>query len=285
LDSIYKNLNSGFINEDDMVVMQRRIITRTYLLSWFVPDVLSSIPIELFIQSARSTQSDDHGGSTAHYARTSKTMKLMRMLKLMKVFRLMRVNRVFKYMRLASQWMSDRVGFTFNASTQGVIRIGKLFGMLLLLAHWIGCLNYMLCRIWDFPEESWVVQYNIEPGAATMGKQYTWSFFKAMQLMISSGMDSWGGSDNCMEVAVRSGNAIRHRESSQWCEVESWTMLVCLYIGTIFCALLISEVSSIIIDINREAQASAKLLQRTNQYMSAKNLPYETRWVGSKCSN
>jgi CRP-like cAMP-binding protein len=80
-----------------------------------------------------------------------------------------------------------------------------------------------------------------------------------------------------MEVAVRSGNAIRHRESSEWCEVESWTMLVCLYIGTIFCALLISEVSSIIIDINREAQESAKLLQRTNQYMSAKNLPYETR--------
>jgi hypothetical protein len=187
---VVKNLNSGFINEDDIVVMQRRIITRAYLLSWFVPDVLSSIPIELFIQVQ---QSDGGGGGSAHYARTSKTMKLMRMLKLMKVFRLMRVNRVFKYMRLASQWMSDRIGFTSSASNQGVIRIGKLFGMLLLLAHWIGCLNYMLCRIWDFPEESWVVQYNIAPGAATMGKQYTWSFFKAMQLMISSGMDSWGG--------------------------------------------------------------------------------------------
>merc|ERR1712185_483057 len=95
--------------------------------------------------------------------------------------------------------------------------------------------------------------------------------------MISSGIDSWGGSDNCIEQGIAPGNAIRVRHDSNWCDVESWIQLVCLYIGTIFCALLISEISSIIIDINREAQEFAKLLQKTNVYMSAKKLPYELR--------
>ena len=62
-----------------------------------------------------------------------------------------------------------------------------------------------------------------------------------------------------------------------WPQVENWTILLCLYVGAVFCALLISEVSSIIINLNSGSRALRELMLRANQYMSDNRLPFDLR--------
>ena len=76
---------TGFVNEDDVVIMDRNIITRSYATSWFLPDLMSSIPFSLMFpggDDGGDGSGSDAGGNSADYARTSKTMKLLRLIRL-----------------------------------------------------------------------------------------------------------------------------------------------------------------------------------------------------------
>jgi hypothetical protein len=46
LIDIVKNFNTGFINQDDVVVMDRPSVIKNYVKGWFLIDLMSSIPIE-----------------------------------------------------------------------------------------------------------------------------------------------------------------------------------------------------------------------------------------------
>ena len=105
-----QNFNSGTINSDDVVILDRRLITRQYLMSWFLLDLFSSIPLELFFMG----QSSGDGEDSTQYTRTTKSMKLLRLLKLAKLLRLLKVNRVFWVLRIITQVISDRIGITMR---------------------------------------------------------------------------------------------------------------------------------------------------------------------------
>jgi hypothetical protein len=266
---IIKNFNSGTINSDDVVILDRKLIARQYFFSWFFLDLFSSIPLELFLSGGDS--SSNGGGDSTQYARTTKSMKLLRLLKLAKLLRLLKVNRVFWVLRTISQIFSDRIGVTLQM--KATWNLCRLFIQLLLIAHWVGCLNFMLCRLYDFPEESWVSRLDIRH--ASNSEQWSWSFYKALSYMIGVGLDTGGVSVNCMTYYEALDMDVR--KPSSWCEVENWNILVCLYVGAVFCALLISEVSSIIISVNAKGQAVQDLLHKANDYMRAKRLPVATR--------
>jgi CRP-like cAMP-binding protein len=268
---IVKNFNSGTVNSDDVVILDRKLITRQYITSWFFLDLFSSVPLELFVGGENSS-----GGT--QYTRTTKSMKLLRLLKLAKLFRLLKVNRVFWVLRIVSQVVSDRIGVTLQM--KATWNLCRLFMQLLLIAHWVGCLNFMICRLYDFPEESWVSRLNIRD--APNSEQWSWSFYKALSYMIGVGLDTGGVSVNCMDVYYElnefdDGITMDVRRNSEWCEVENWNILICLYVGAVFCALLISEVSSIIISVNAKGQAVQDLMHKANDYMRAKRLPVGTR--------
>lgn len=42
-----------------------------------------------------------------------------------------------------------------------VIRIVNLIGMMLLLCHWDGCLQFMVPMLQDFPKDCWVSKINM----------------------------------------------------------------------------------------------------------------------------
>ena len=105
----------------------------------------------------------------------------------------------------------------------------RLFLSLLVLAHWVGCINFMIAREFDFPEDSWVAHADLVDAAAST--QYSWCFFKALMTMIGLGFES----PPLVNTVCT--------ERSDWCTIEHWITLICLYIGSIFYALLISSVS------------------------------------------
>lgn len=48
-----KHLNTGYVDEvSDAAIMDRWLVTRRYMYSWFWPDLFSSIPIDLLFNDA-----------------------------------------------------------------------------------------------------------------------------------------------------------------------------------------------------------------------------------------
>ena len=45
--------NSGFLNDEFVVIDDRKVIAKTYIKGWFSVDVISSIPFGLLNQSAK----------------------------------------------------------------------------------------------------------------------------------------------------------------------------------------------------------------------------------------
>ena len=67
-------------------------------------------------------------------------------------------------------------------------------------------------------------------------------------------------------------------ELTHWCSIEMWISLVSLYIGTIFYALLISNVSSIILSMNVAGRRFKERVSTVDDYMHAKRLPIALRF-------
>jgi len=66
-------------------------------------------------------------------------------------------------------------------------------------------------------------------------------------------------------------------ELSEWCAIEYWITLICLYIGAIFYGILISAISAILQTANKSSQEFDDHLLRIDDYMRSKKLPASMR--------
>ena len=67
----------------------------------------------------------------------------------------------------------------------GLLRICNLILIMMLVAHWNGCIQFFIARAEGFPEESWVALHDLETADPT--EQYAWSMFKALSHMLCIG--------------------------------------------------------------------------------------------------
>ena len=77
------------MDEYDYAIMDRKRVRDNYLQSWFIPDILSSVPIEI-IELMATTGKD--GG----YLRASKILKLLRLSRIAKIIRIMKLSKLTK---------------------------------------------------------------------------------------------------------------------------------------------------------------------------------------------
>ncbi len=267
LIDIVKNFNTGFINVNDDTVMDRRTVIVTYLKGWFIIDLISSIPIEHIVEQNNESQS---------VASANSSLKGLKLLKIAKVLRLFKLTKTFRWIRMLSLKIEERLQWRMS---DGTLKLTKLAIYVLLAAHWLACFQWFICRQYDFPEDSWVVKSDLDPLAMdrdperyppleknpTFLVQYNWSFFKAMAQMIMIGFETPPFTNVSCEVR------------SEWCSIETWITLLCLYIGTVFYALLISNTSTIIMQLNQAKRQFEEKLQAVNEYMRDKKLPSTLR--------
>jgi CRP-like cAMP-binding protein len=121
----------------------------------------------------------------------------------------------------------------------------------------------MICRLHDFPEDSWVV--NSDLVGESPRTQWTWSFFKALAMMIMIGFETPPFTNVNCEVR------------SDWCGIENWITLCCLYIGAVFYSLLISSVASILNSANMSSRIFEEKLGKLDDYMRSQKLPASLR--------
>ena len=124
----------------------------------------------------------ESGGSITSAKQSLKMLKLIRMAKL---FRLFRLNRLFLYMKRLIIFVEETMQFRIS---DGFTKLLRLSVGTLVLAHWIGCFNFLLLRLNDFPPDSWLVYAGLlykDPFT-----QWSWSFFKALSQMIMIGFET-----------------------------------------------------------------------------------------------
>lgn len=271
LCDVVKQFNTGFVRDrESEIVMDRKTITRAYLKSWFFIDFVSSIPIDALMRLAAGS-----GGSGSELLRSSKLLKMLRLLRLAKLLKLLRISRVAKYGRKAITLLEDKYNITISST---VMKFARLFFLVVLLAHWMGCIFFMICRLfgepdaatgtWLYPDDSWVAITGLDAESETT--QYVWSLFKALCLIFMMGFES-PPPMNSQCASVR-GSFL-----SEWCQVESWLTLGGLMVGSVFYAVLIANVSTIIHSMHAARQEYVDKFNRVGDWMKTKRLPVTLR--------
>ncbi|XP_078279740.1 potassium/sodium hyperpolarization-activated cyclic nucleotide-gated channel 2 isoform X2 [Rhinoraja longicauda] len=139
------NFRTGIIIEDNTeIILDPQKIKKTYFKSWFVVDFISSIPVDyIFLIVERGIDSEVY--------KTARALRIVRFTKILSLLRLLRLSRLIRYIH---QW-EEIFHMTYDLAS-AVMRIFNLIGMMLLLCHWDGCLQFLVPLLQDFPKDCWV---------------------------------------------------------------------------------------------------------------------------------
>jgi hyperpolarization activated cyclic nucleotide-gated potassium channel 1 len=253
---VLKNFNVGYTTDDGVLVFDRHMIASNYRRGWFLVDVISSVPID---QLLALLLGNSGGGGDVYQAK--KAFKVLRLVRMTKLLKLLPATPLVQ--RLRAKWI-DVLDYYKVQFSDSAVRMLNLFIFLFILAHWMGCILYMLTRLWSYPKESWVVAAGLmrKDGKPLMSvsNRYMWCLHKAFVLLAGEAYGYPLTSMTC--ESLRS-----------FCRIESWFTILCLYIGTLFYAGLVSNMSAIIVNANLSRRSYQDQLNATNEYMRSKRLP------------
>ncbi|KAH8094439.1 voltage-gated potassium channel [Aureococcus anophagefferens] len=227
---ILKTFNVGFVNYNDVLVMDRYAVARRYASTWLLIDLTSSIPIshilKLFI--------NENGGALVS---GKKALKLARLAKLSKLLKLMRATQFVQRLRTFLFQVLDDLGIRIS---DAVFKLGVA---------------------------SWVVRSGLvdKHGGKrlSVSMRYTWSLYKILASFVQIAFAEPAVSQQCLRA-------------TGWCRVESWVTLLCLYIGTVFFAMLVSNMAAIIANANVGSRNFEEKLNAALEYMRMRKFPRMT---------
>ncbi|GMH69740.1 hypothetical protein TL16_g05229 [Triparma laevis f. inornata] len=268
---VVKNFCTGFIDSNESIIMDQKLVWWNYGTGYFLIDLLSSFPIDPILDmydagdegegvGCDAVNTGDSGGGSDSIVKATKGLKMLKLLRMAKLFRLLRLSRVFRYIKMAVMYLEEKAHIRVSDGFTKLIKLG--IGVL-LICHWIGSFNFMICRLHEFPEDSWVVHSDLvgEPAST----QWSWSFFKALAMMIMIGFETPPFTNVSCDTR------------SDWCCIENWITLGCLYIGAVFYSLLISSVASILNSANMSSRIFEERLNKLDDYMRSQKLPAALR--------
>ena len=116
---------------------------------------------------------------------TKQSLKMLKLLRITKVFRLFRLNRLFLQVKRLALLLEEVMHARISDGFTKLLRLGV---GAMILAHWIGCFNFMLVRLHDFPPDSWIVYAGLEKKSSSV--QWSWSFYKALAQMVMIGFET-----------------------------------------------------------------------------------------------
>jgi hypothetical protein len=114
------------------------------------------------------------------------SVKLLKLLLVFKLFRFRRLKKAYDLAGTISRHIEAHLGGI--RITDGFAKVTSLFFWALILAHWIGCFNFMLVQSYDFPDDSWVVAAGLDEETPVV--QWSFALFKALAAMIVIGFET-----------------------------------------------------------------------------------------------
>ena len=154
---IYINFNTGY-DQGGIIIMDPTYVRSKYLKTWFLFDLVSSFPFDIFVLFNMLNESN---------------YLYFRMPKLLRIFRL---PRLFRYLR---RWQDV---LPINSAA---LRTMKLVFLILAFAHLNACMQFLIAELEGFPEDGWVVRADIMEEKTMV--QYLHSLFRALSHMLCIG--------------------------------------------------------------------------------------------------
>ncbi|KAM6968287.1 uncharacterized protein FYW47_006982 [Aplochiton taeniatus] len=238
------NFRTGIIKEDSTeILLDPRAIRQRYLKSWFLVDFVSSIPVDyIFLMVDLEAHLD------SEVYRTARALRIVRFTKILSLLRLLRLSRLIRYIH---QW-EEIFHMTYDLAS-AMVRIVNLIGMMLLLCHWDGCLQFLVPMLQDFPPDCWVSKNNMVND--TWGVQYSYALFKAMSHML------------CIGYGAQAPEGM----------TDVWLTMLSMIVGATCYAMFIGHATALIQSLDSSRRQYQEKYKQVEQYMSFHKLPADVR--------
>uniref|UniRef100_A0A8D3E2V5 Cyclic nucleotide-binding domain-containing protein n=1 Tax=Scophthalmus maximus TaxID=52904 RepID=A0A8D3E2V5_SCOMX len=235
------NFRTGIIKEDNTeILLDPRAIRQNYLKNWFLVDFVSSIPVDYIFLMVDSLDSEVY--------RTARALRIVRFTKILSLLRLLRLSRLIRYIH---QW-EEIFHMTYDLAS-AMVRIVNLIGMMLLLCHWDGCLQFLVPMLQDFPPDCWVSK-NLMVND-TWGVQYSYALFKAMSHML------------CIGYGAQAPEGM----------TDVWLTMLSMIVGATCYAMFIGHATALIQSLDSSRRQYQEKYKQVEQYMSFHKLPADVR--------
>ncbi|MEQ2194501.1 hypothetical protein XENOCAPTIV_030184 [Xenoophorus captivus] len=222
------------------ILLDPRAIRQKYLKTWFLVDFLSSIPVDYIFLMVDSLDSEVY--------RTARALRIVRFTKILSLLRLLRLSRLIRYIH---QW-EEIFHMTYDLAS-AMVRIVNLIGMMLLLCHWDGCLQFLVPMLQDFPSDCWVSK-NLMVND-TWGVQYSYALFKAMSHML------------CIGYGAQAPEGM----------TDVWLTMLSMIVGATCYAMFIGHATALIQSLDSSRRQYQEKYKQVEQYMSFHKLPADLR--------
>uniref|UniRef100_H3AWT8 Hyperpolarization activated cyclic nucleotide gated potassium and sodium channel 2 n=1 Tax=Latimeria chalumnae TaxID=7897 RepID=H3AWT8_LATCH len=236
------NFRTGIVIEDNTeIILDPKKIKKKYLKTWFVVDFVSSIPVDyIFLIVEKGIDSEVY--------KTARALRIVRFTKILSLLRLLRLSRLIRYIH---QW-EEIFHMTYDLAS-AVMRIFNLIGMMLLLCHWDGCLQFLVPMLQEFPTDCWVSLNNMTND--TWSELYSFALFKAMSHMLCIGYG---------------------RQAPQSMS-DIWLTMLSMIVGATCYAMFIGHATALIQSLDSSRRQYQEKYKQVEQYMSFHKLPADFR--------
>ncbi|XP_061630777.1 potassium/sodium hyperpolarization-activated cyclic nucleotide-gated channel 3 isoform X1 [Phyllopteryx taeniolatus] len=236
------NFRTGIVKEDNTeIVLDPQKIKIKYLKSWFVVDFISSIPVDYIFLIVETRIDSD-------FYKTARALRIVRFTKILSLLRLLRLSRLIRYIH---QW-EEVFHMTYDLAS-AMVRIMNLIGMMLLLCHWDGCLQFLVPMLQDFPPDCWVTRNKMVND--TWGQQYSYALFKAMSHMLCIGYGLYP------PIGM----------------ADVWLTILSMIVGATCFAMFVGHATALIQSLDSSRRQYQEKYKQVEQYMSFHKLPADMR--------
>ncbi|XP_017261081.1 potassium/sodium hyperpolarization-activated cyclic nucleotide-gated channel 3 [Kryptolebias marmoratus] len=236
------NFRTGIVKEDNTeIILDPQKIKIKYLKGWFVVDFVSSIPVD-YIFLIVETRID------SEFYKTARALRIVRFTKILSLLRLLRLSRLIRYIH---QW-EEVFHMTYDLAS-AMVRIMNLIGMMLLLCHWDGCLQFLVPMLQDFPPDCWVTRNKMVND--TWGQQYSYALFKAMSHMLCIGYGLYP------PIGM----------------ADVWLTILSMIVGATCFAMFVGHATALIQSLDSSRRQYQEKYKQVEQYMSFHKLPADMR--------
>nr|ABI94040.1 hyperpolarization-activated cyclic nucleotide-modulated cation channel splice variant Bs-I [Panulirus interruptus] len=246
LIDIVVNFRTGIMQQDnsEQVILDPKLIARHYLKTWFLLDLISSVPLDYIFLIFNKDFNESF-----QILQAGRALRILRLAKLLSLVRLLRLSRLVRYV---SQWEEVYVSSFLNMASV-FMRIFNLISMMLLIGHWSGCLQFLVPMLQGFPSNSWVAINELQ--TSHWLEQYSWAFFKAMSHMLCIGYGSFPPQNL----------------------TDLWLTMISMISGATCYALFIGHATNLIQSLDSSRRQYRERLKQVEEYMAYRKLPRELR--------
>ncbi|MFT7798743.1 potassium/sodium hyperpolarization-activated cyclic nucleotide-gated channel 2 [Arapaima gigas] len=236
------NFRTGIVIEDNTeIILDPKKIKKKYLKTWFVVDFVSSIPVDyIFLIVEKGIDSEVY--------KTARALRIVRFTKILSLLRLLRLSRLIRYIH---QW-EEIFHMTYDLAS-AVMRIFNLIGMMLLLCHWDGCLQFLVPMLQDFPSDCWVSLNKMVNDS--WSELYSFALFKAMSHML------------CIGYGRQAPESMS----------DIWLTMLSMIVGATCYAMFIGHATALIQSLDSSRRQYQEKYKQVEQYMSFHKLPADFR--------